>query len=135
MGQVYSSAKEVLIWLGEAKDDSDFVFECIEEEAKGKKIEIDGFELNSYFKLMGRPWFRRVWVVQEAVLPPRDPIIGCGKKWIPWSTFKPVLPIAEAVESRASSESRARALIASARCYRGRRGCGVLLASSSIAVT
>jgi len=90
MGQVYSSAKEVLIWLGEAKDDSDFVFECIEDEAKGKKIDIDGFELNSYFKLMGRPWFRRVWVVQEAVLPQRDPIIGCGKKWIPWSIFKAV---------------------------------------------
>jgi hypothetical protein len=47
----------------------------------------------------------------------------------------PMLPIAEAVESRASSESRARALIASARCYRGRRGYNVLLINNSIAVT
>jgi hypothetical protein len=46
-----------------------------------------------------------------------------------------VLPIAEAVESRASRASRARGVTADPRCYRGRRGYGVLLASSSIAVT
>ena len=46
-----------------------------------------------------------------------------------------MLSITEAVESRASSESRARGVIADPRCYRGRRDCGVLPANGSVAVT
>jgi hypothetical protein len=73
--------------------------------------------------------------VQRSHLPAETPKgKDCDGTENPNEQVEPVLPIAEAVESRASSESRARALIASARYYRGRRGCGVLLASSSIAV-
>lgn len=36
--------------------------------------------------LYQRPWFRRVWVIQEAVLS-LNSVVCCGREWIPWSDF------------------------------------------------
>lgn len=36
--------------------------------------------------LYQRPWFRRVWVIQEAALS-RSPVVCCGREWIPWDVF------------------------------------------------
>ncbi|KAM0287084.1 hypothetical protein ACHAO9_007841 [Fusarium lateritium] len=35
-------------------------------------------------QLMDIEWFSRIWVVQEVVLSPRDPIIICGNRLYPW---------------------------------------------------
>ena len=35
-----------------------------------------------------RPWLWRMWVVQEIVAANRPPLVGCGKKWISWETFR-----------------------------------------------
>jgi hypothetical protein len=38
-------------------------------------------------KLMERPWWRRMWVVQE-VAAAKGPIwVGCGQSWMPWASF------------------------------------------------
>lgn len=36
--------------------------------------------------LYQRPWFRRVWVIQEAVLS-LNGVVCCGREWMPWSDF------------------------------------------------
>lgn len=42
--------------------------------------------LGAITSLYQRPWFRRVWVIQEAVLS-RNAIVCCGRDWIPWYPF------------------------------------------------
>lgn len=38
-------------------------------------------------KLVERPWWRRVWILQEIVVNKIEPIIMCGCKQTPWSTI------------------------------------------------
>ncbi|KAJ3548372.1 hypothetical protein NM208_g1031 [Fusarium decemcellulare] len=40
--------------------------------------------------LLGRPWFKRTWVIQEAVLPKRIKVI-CGDQSIPWAILERVV--------------------------------------------
>ena len=34
-----------------------------------------------------RPWWRRVWTVQECVLPKKNPVFHCGFKTFSWELF------------------------------------------------
>lgn len=38
-------------------------------------------------RILERPWFRRVWVVQEFVLARNDPMIYVGASSIPWQAL------------------------------------------------
>jgi hypothetical protein len=38
-------------------------------------------------KLIRRPWWGRVWVLQEVVVPEADPLIICGNRTILWKEF------------------------------------------------
>jgi hypothetical protein len=87
MGRVYSSASGVLVSLGKEDRPAESILESIE---KGQESEWDFFEASDCFQLLNRPWFRRTWVIQEVVLSQHEPIIGCGRKWIPWSKFAAV---------------------------------------------
>ena len=67
MAKIYSQASRVIVWLGDAADDSDQALEEIRaagsivsqnvphEVAIGKKV----------FALLQRPWFRRIWVREK----------------------------------------------------------------------
>ena len=109
MGDVYSTATGTVIWLGEADDstqDALHAMQCIreqqQEEARGfaslkevlhdKQGDIsrsktglpsscDTDALQTFF---ARPWFQRLWVVQEAVLNPKA-ICYCGKYEMYWT--------------------------------------------------
>lgn len=62
MGQIFSTAKRVLIWLGK-------------EESNAVELATDGLTMDrqciAVRNILELPWFRRGWVVQEAVLPPK----------------------------------------------------------------
>ncbi|KAK7740890.1 hypothetical protein SLS62_010948 [Diatrype stigma] len=34
-----------------------------------------------------RPWFSRVWIIQELAMAQKDPLVVCGEKSTSWSTF------------------------------------------------
>lgn len=89
MGEVYASANPVLIWLGEGTEESDEAFELMSmTEAHDERTEKVGRRIFSLcFELVKREWFTRLWTVQELVLAKHDPIVGCGSKWLPWSTL------------------------------------------------
>ncbi|KAL1857560.1 hypothetical protein Daus18300_010318 [Diaporthe australafricana] len=40
------------------------------------------------FALVKRPWWTRVWIVQECVLPKRDPTVQCGHRTVSWKDFE-----------------------------------------------
>lgn len=88
MDRVHLGAERVVIWLGVAENDSDHLFELLEQNIFEQ---IQGTELPRYrqatFELCSRPWFQRVWVVQEMALAQRDPEVVCGSKRTLWSTL------------------------------------------------
>jgi hypothetical protein len=88
MKLIYSRAPQVVVWLGPAGDNSDFVLDymtCDEKDASAEPRFVYDF-----YKLLTRAWFSRVWVVQEVVLA-ADAIIQCGNKHLSLSTFFQVI--------------------------------------------
>lgn len=100
MGAIYSNASKVLVWFGESDDDIEKAMDML----CGMERKLDLSKLDWYLdhsepqldwyvaarddkslhpglnKLFNRPWFSRIWVVQEVSLSRRIPIILCGKR-------------------------------------------------------
>ena len=90
MNRVYSAAKQVLIWLGEARGESDLAMKRIREMGESQKVtaaERVILEELVYSCLMDREWWSRLWVVQEVVLSKSSPVIICGHSFISWDSF------------------------------------------------
>jgi hypothetical protein len=71
MAKIYGRANRVVVWLGEAADDSDLAFEEI-RVAGGKKSKstnpLDcGSIQQAVLALLQRPWFRRIWVWEQTL--------------------------------------------------------------------
>ena len=114
MSEIYPAAENVLCWLGPEADESDFVFEKLQEMAESKMVssirsepgdrdhlnaaqefdnehqsEIGRFSV-ALFKLLSRPWWSRLWTCQEFALTLRDPKIICGKDSMPCMSYRSV---------------------------------------------
>jgi hypothetical protein len=86
MRTIYSSADRVLVWLGAPEPDSDFVMDAINSTIQvppSERLRLR-FALRS---LCERPWFFRIWVVQELVVARADPVVVCGARQVQWSAF------------------------------------------------
>jgi hypothetical protein len=98
MCDIYALANTVLAWLGENPVEKDAIIQRIMEMAravpsKPKTWKSDLTELfdrswrdynpfiQAIVELAARPWFTRLWVVQEAVLANREPMIFAGRAW------------------------------------------------------
>ncbi|KAJ8129898.1 hypothetical protein O1611_g3732 [Lasiodiplodia mahajangana] len=119
MRDIYTFAKTVEVWLGLA-DDSDYAAMALvrnlgavvsdpeESLAKGfyneyQQAFLDIFEgaqprdVRALSQLFKRPWWTRVWVVQELTLADQQAaIVRCGEVAVPWLSF---LTTAYAIES------------------------------------
>ncbi|KAL4821935.1 heterokaryon incompatibility protein-domain-containing protein [Aspergillus spinulosporus] len=95
MRQVYTSAKRVVIWLGEADEESDAVMGALHGIAtagvsyfKGEHSHLREDAPNFFFGLAERrPWFTRMWIAQELAVASEDPLVVCGMKAVSWSTL------------------------------------------------
>lgn len=106
MGEIYSQANEVVIWLGLARDNSDLAMSHMEEmdrvvlhdEPRGRLIMktrkgLEGSEerknehLAAIVSWCKRSYWRRMWVIQEIQLA-KQLSIHCGAKRLSWSTFR-----------------------------------------------
>ncbi len=88
MRPIYALASGVVLWLGPATDQTDAAMRSIEKLDKEYWSTYD-FQVN-FMELLYRPWFTRIWVVQEFVVgwPMKgSPRIGCGSIWVPWLSF------------------------------------------------
>ena len=114
MADIYTLAKEVLVWLGPEADNSTSALETLRN--MGNLVEIDfatntlspssnaryrdEIDLSNPTKrlictaerympihlLFGRPWFERLWIQQEIRLA-TSAIIVCGFQTLPWPVF------------------------------------------------
>lgn len=83
MAQIYGAARDVIVWLGEAADNSDEALEALRaagEVAQGSSHGDISHKDSSYEEpdneepvpqaissLLQRPWFRRIWVSQQMI--------------------------------------------------------------------
>ncbi|KAJ2983498.1 hypothetical protein NQ176_g657 [Zarea fungicola] len=108
MANIFKRSSRVLIWLGEEIDPkihldqppplpiSD-VFDGIARIAVGQSIDhlINGNPWLQWtpavLAFLRRPWFTRLWIVQETVLT-WDPLLICGKESLTWLTLMRAYP-------------------------------------------
>ncbi|KAF2175471.1 HET-domain-containing protein, partial [Zopfia rhizophila CBS 207.26] len=79
MAKIYGQANRVVIWLGEAADDSDQALQEIRAAGDKNSKNSSNSETiqQAVIALLQRPWFRRIWVLQE-VAAARHVLIMCG---------------------------------------------------------
>lgn len=82
MDKIYNRANRVLIYLGEADHCSDRAMDAMAE----RKTSTGAIQKQVLEFFDTRPWFRRVWVLQEVALATCALAI-CGSKCVPWANF------------------------------------------------
>jgi hypothetical protein len=118
MGNIYQKAQSVEVWLGPGTANSDSAMKLVEELGRipasvdewlryGLKNEYtnqfaDVFErqgsrtLEGLDSLFCRPWWTRVWVVQEVSVAKQDMVrVICGRRSVAWTN---ILTAAHAIE-------------------------------------
>lgn len=88
MAKIYGQANRVVVWLGEAADDSDLALEEIRvTRDKMSTNSLDSKRIQqAVLALLQRPWFRRIWILQE-IAAARHVLIMCGSKKIDGYVF------------------------------------------------
>ncbi|KAF2787746.1 hypothetical protein K505DRAFT_367090 [Melanomma pulvis-pyrius CBS 109.77] len=104
MKDIYTRASRVIVWIGPAADNSDAVIDYIgtimpepnltehkswvysetwkwDDCRPWKQLSVTQESVSA---LLGRPWFSRVWIQQEAAVN-RETKILCGDKEVNWS--------------------------------------------------
>jgi len=101
MGDVYTNAHKVVVWLGESSEDSGIAMHILEEfcdgitDYKAFGSDVQPSQREAAFwqpvtNLFKRPWWGRGWIVQELVLA-QEAILYCGKRSIHWDVLSEAL--------------------------------------------
>ena len=69
MAEIYARASRVVVWIGDAKDDSDQALEAIRAAGKTKAHQPPKRAISA---LLQRPWFRRIWVSEPSYFSKRN---------------------------------------------------------------
>jgi hypothetical protein len=99
MSDIYCNALGVLIWLGRESHDSALAMSFISQlyptmEDAAQPLANPLADLNpaerrawhAVSNLLGRPWFRRVWVIQEVAVASKV-VLYCGSSFLLWDTL------------------------------------------------
>ncbi|KAK1749403.1 HET-domain-containing protein [Echria macrotheca] len=102
MRQIYASAERVIIWLGgDDEYTADGVMDIIREandlaQVSSRSEHPPAKDLSDllrqcadfYFALaVVRPWFSRVWIIQELAMAKRDPLVLIGNRSVSWTVL------------------------------------------------
>ena len=79
MGQIYSRAYSVIAWLGPASSTSDYAMRVISRAYDEKRRDVP----TSVLKLLQRPFWERVWIVQEISRATKVQVL-CGCSVASW---------------------------------------------------
>jgi hypothetical protein len=89
MSSIYNSCTEGLIWLGEEDEEAEAAMRLIQiwsQDVHYNEWESLREELIAVDHLLSRPWWSRIWTVQEEFLPPKK-VVLCGGQDLPWDKF------------------------------------------------
>ncbi|KAL3256204.1 hypothetical protein ABHI18_007769, partial [Aspergillus niger] len=108
MKDIYKNASETIIWLGDARDRPELlngafvllrqihfrlshigdrnIFQHTVENTFPQQSFGTPQEQATLASILHRPWFSRVWVLQEATLS-SNAVVHCGSNRIPWNDF------------------------------------------------
>ncbi|KIW17049.1 hypothetical protein PV08_04240 [Exophiala spinifera] len=87
MGSIFTSAARVYAWLGEGDADSDYAFDYINSSNPKKETVYSRPILSACFEQLAmRPYWTRIWVLQEIALA-TSVLIMCGTKLSHWDDF------------------------------------------------
>ncbi|KAG5811659.1 hypothetical protein H9Q74_004535 [Fusarium xylarioides] len=116
MSEIYGQCERVLAWLGPVESGEESHFSRLAETLKhfqppvrsvsedlseddqikafmesGRSEETAAFQVESVRKTLRsighRPWFRRIWILQEAVLAKKQPVLLCGSHELGYEIF------------------------------------------------
>ncbi|KAM0429218.1 hypothetical protein ACHAPT_006432 [Fusarium lateritium] len=104
MGRIYERARNTVIWLGEAENESGSALQLIERITSClhytlSEVDLENLERidlpasnsrawKDLWDLLSRPWFTRVWIIQEAILSAEPGTwFACGNRFMPWATL------------------------------------------------
>ncbi|RDW58772.1 hypothetical protein BP6252_13248 [Coleophoma cylindrospora] len=89
MAKIYNSASEVAVYLGAESNDSDLAMEYLKSGkfAEGPTSDFPHRTREALIHLFRRPWFRRIWVLQE-VESAKTVYVICGKAKIPFYVLR-----------------------------------------------
>ena len=90
MGDIYSAATHTIIFLGKSSQKCDAVLKRSNPVGKwdtpAKRLPVGQFERVIEEEILTRPWFNRVWILQELFLS-QVPWLQCGKSLVRWNVF------------------------------------------------
>jgi hypothetical protein len=92
MGSIYRRAKEVAAWTGEEENGSDLAMAFIDQLNRLKRgsqtlgHNNDNIGEKRFMEFLARPYWRRVWIIQELALG-RSVTIHCGQLQITWNAL------------------------------------------------
>lgn len=90
MGDIYSTASQVLVWLGPSGENEFKAIDMIERHAADSELhwpaEENDVSFIRLFVFLNNEWWSRIWTVQEAVLARRI-IYQCGHRELPDSVM------------------------------------------------
>ncbi|KAF2255976.1 HET-domain-containing protein, partial [Trematosphaeria pertusa] len=106
MQRIYEEAQLVLIWLGPARDESDVAMDNDKEDEEDDGLTLEqilsqvtnkhgtqaALPTGAIYHLLQRPWWQRVWVVQELGAA-RKAIFMCGSRSIDANRMSTALTI------------------------------------------
>ena len=114
MGEIFASANNVIAWLGQPSADSNMAIDFVVTLFNAMKdlnfrgivktalslCQTTGCEypLSKWLALrnfLKRPWFERLWIVQEIIMASGEMILLCGNSSIAWDTLAKVVATIE----------------------------------------
>jgi hypothetical protein len=106
MGQIYAMAWRVLIWLGEADDQTSHSLTILErgyqaaaaEDSPSPSSTLTAEEKGSIMQLIDRPYFKRTWVLQETIVA-KTALVMWSRFYMPFETLMAACEILDLNES------------------------------------
>ena len=95
IGDIFKRAERVLVWVGEHADSTEALFRRLSSaqwRQRPHTPEESNRRLQAWISFMARPYFRRLWIVQEVVLA-HDVMLHCGESSVVWSRLAKLLHV------------------------------------------
>jgi hypothetical protein len=125
MGQIYSQAAQVCIWIGHESPTSTLALSAIRDCVNNLEVSDrfsqeynvntgglqhplssqDGIDpaRNAILELMQRPWFSRLWVIQEIAMA-KKATLHCGRDSMAWQDFEDAVAILESIDIKSRQQ-------------------------------